>query len=122
MIGCLIANLIAGCAVYDVIFGSIVTLIAAMFTFLTGRFIKKTWLKILIGGLFPVVLNALLLPVIWYFCYGELEFLYIVQVGFLLISQSVAIYGLGTPLYIAIDKLGKKYPRIFGYPNKSDAN
>ena len=89
-------------------------------TYFTGKIIKKTWFKLLVGGLFPVILNAFLLPVIWYFCYGELEYLYILQVGFLLVSQSVAVYALGVPLYIAIAKLGEKYPKFFGYYKKEE--
>ena len=78
-IGCMLSNLITGCVIWDIIFGSIITLAAAVLTYICGRLIKNTVLKIIIGGLFPVLLNAFLLPVIWYYCYGELEYLYILQ-------------------------------------------
>ena len=75
-IGCTISNLLTGCAVYDVIFGSLITLVAAALTFLFGRIIKSAPIKIVVGGIFPVLLNALLLPVVWLFCYGTNEYIY----------------------------------------------
>ncbi|MBQ9514067.1 MAG: QueT transporter family protein [Clostridia bacterium] len=103
-VGCLISNIITGCAIWDVVFGSLITLIAGILTFIIGKVIKKMPLKIFVGGLFPVLLNAFFLPVIWYFCYGELEFLYYIQVAFLLLGQSVSVYLIGTVLVIETDK------------------
>lgn len=107
-VGCMLSNLLTGCAVLDVVFGSVITLVAAILTFFIGKLFKNPWVKCAVGGIFPVVLNALFLPVIWYFCYGELEYLYIVQVAFLLLSQSAAIYALGTPLTVHVYKLKEK--------------
>ena len=102
-VGCIIANLITGCVILDVIFGSMVTLLASVFTYLVGRLIKNKFLKISIGGLFPVLSNAFLLPIIWYFAYGKLEYLYIVQVGFLLIGQTVSVYLFGSVFYLGTE-------------------
>lgn len=103
-IGCMLSNLITGCVILDVIFGSLITLLAGILTYFIGKIIKNKPLKYIVGGLFPVLLNAFLLPVIWYFCYGQLEFLYILQVAFLLISQTVSVYALGTPITLFIEK------------------
>ena len=108
-IGCMLSNLITGCVIWDIVFGSMITLVAAALTYLVGRGkFPYEWLKILIGGLFPVLFNAFFLPVIWFYCYGELEYLFVSHVAFLLISQSVSIYGLGTPLYFAVKRLRDK--------------
>lgn len=112
-IGCIIANLISGCAVLDIIFGSIITLVSAVLTWLIGKALKKAWLKIAIGGVFPVLLNALFLPLIWYYCYGELEFLYLWQALFLVVSQSISVYVLGVPLYFSVNKLINTHPELF---------
>lgn len=103
-VGCGLTNLITGCAPYDIIFGSLITLIASVLTLITGKFIKNKVLKIVIGGFFPVFLNAFLLPLIWFFCYGTGEYVYILQVAFLIIGQSISVYGLGIPLLLATDK------------------
>lgn len=107
-VGCLITNLITGCALLDVFLGALVTLIAGVLTYIIGRVIKKHWLKVIVGGLFPVLLNALILPAVWYVCYGQLEFLYFVQVGLLTASQSLSIYLLGSLLYYGIIKMNEK--------------
>ena len=40
-VGCLLSNLITGCAIYDVIFGSLITLISAIFSCFSTKRIKK---------------------------------------------------------------------------------
>lgn len=107
-VGCALSNLITGCAVFDIILGSLITLLAGVLTAVIGKVIKNKPLKLFVGGLFPVLLNAFLLPLIWWYCYGQLDFLYIVQVCFLLISQSVAIYGVGIPACLFSEKAKNK--------------
>ena len=107
-VGCMLSNLITGCMILDVVLGSLITLVASFFTFLIGKIFRKNALKIIIGGIFPVVLNAIFLPLIWVLAYGVIEYVYYLQAGFLLISQSLSVYAIGTPLYFAIkDKLIK---------------
>ncbi len=101
-VGCMLSNLITGCMILDVFLGSAITLVASLCTYFIGKAIKNNWLKILLGGVFPVLLNAFLLPLIWILAYGVIEYVYYLQVLFLLISQSVSIYALGSPLYFAI--------------------
>ena len=104
-IGCLLSNVITGCAILDVFLGSVVTLVSAVLTFFAGKIIKQVALKILLGGIFPVMLNALTLPIIWVWCYGAPEYIYFIQAGILLIGQAVSVYAVGTPLYLSIKKL-----------------
>lgn len=103
-VGCALSNLITGCMPLDIAFGSLITLVAAIFTYGTGRLIKSVWLKIIVGGLFPVLLNALLLPLIWVYCYGAIEYVYALQAAFLAVGQTVSVYAIGVPLYLAIRK------------------
>ena len=108
-IGCILSNLITGCVIWDVIFGSVITLVAAILTYIVGRGrFPYEILKVFIGGLFPVLFNAFFLPAIWFYCYGELEYIFVLHVVFLLISQSVSVYGLGVPLYFAVKRLRDK--------------
>ncbi len=108
-IGCAFSNLITVCAPFDVLLGSLITFIASVLTFFVGKVAKKAWLKLLIGGLFPVLLNAFLLPMIWVYCYGALEYIYSVQVGLILAGQTISVYVLGCPLYLSLVKrLNKK--------------
>ena len=102
--GCLIVNLVSGCTPLDTILGTVITLVAGFITYLVGRKIKKEPFKLFLGGLAPVLLNAIILPVIWVF-YAQTEYLYIVQVFVLLAGQTLAVYGAGVPLYFAVKKI-----------------
>jgi uncharacterized membrane protein len=107
-VGCLLFNLISGLPIYDVILGSLITLVACVFTYFTSKIIKKAPLKIFFGGLFPVLLNALFLPLIWYWFSGQLEMVYILSFLSLFISQSLSIYIIGTIIYGVLSRLKTK--------------
>ena len=117
-IGCMLSNLQSAYLVYDVFIGSLATLLAATGTYLIGRFIRNTPLKIILGGFFPVVLNAFIIPLIIVFlCDGGLEgksltVSYFTFVGSLALTESVWVYGLGTPLYLSFLRMRKKGIRI----------
>jgi uncharacterized membrane protein len=102
-IGCMISNIITGCGVLDVVLGSLITLISALLTFFTARKIKNTALKIIVGGIYPVLLNAFFLPLIW-LMYTSLEYVYYIQVLLLLVGQGLSVYAVGAPLYLFIKK------------------
>ncbi len=106
-VGCMVVNLITGCAVLDVVLGSLVTLLAGILTYLSGRLIKKCWVKIFVGGLFPVILNAFLLPLIWIYCYGA-EYIYLIQTLLIFLGQAVSVYLFGVPTVLTIDKYRKR--------------
>ena len=104
-VGCMLSNLITGCAAFDIVFGALITLIAAILTYFSGKIIKSTPLKILVGGLFPVLLNAAFLPLIWVYCYGALEYVYYIQALLLVVGQSVSVYLFGTPVVLKLNKI-----------------
>lgn len=61
--GCLISNILTGCALPDIIFGSLATLIGAVFT---RKLRKYKWLAPV-----PAVLaNALIIPLVLFYAYG----------------------------------------------------
>lgn len=62
-IGCLLSNILTGCALLDIIFGSIATLIGAIATHLLR---KNKWL----ASVGPVLSNALIVPVVLFYAYG----------------------------------------------------
>ena len=136
-IGCILANWITGCTLLDIFFGSLITLVAGVLTYLVGRLIKQkpfvaiegedqqkaleaynkktnilNVVKIIIGGLFPILGNAFFLPLIWLWAYGELEYVYWLQVAFLLATEALAIYTLGTVFCIALYRVYYKKPIV----------
>ena len=104
-VGCVVSNLISGCVLWDVVLGSLVTLVAAGLTYLTGRIFKNGIVRVVVGGLFPVSLNAFFLPLIWWLAYGEMSVGYVLNVGYLFLSEGVIVWLFGAVLYAALRRL-----------------
>ena len=62
-IGCFLANLITGCAVFDVVFGSLATLIGAVGTYLLRKHKFLCTLP-------PVISNMIIVPLVLRYGYG----------------------------------------------------
>lgn len=105
-IGCLLSNLIGGAPIYDVIFGSLATLLAATATF----YMRNRWSWYL-APLPPVVFNGLIVGAMLVYVYGVdvplwLSCLYVAA------GEGLACYGLGLPLICAMEKYENKlFPR-----------
>ncbi len=108
-IGCILSNLFTSPYVFDILLGSLATLLAAIVTYMVGRFFKKTFPKLFLGGLPPVLFNALIIPVIIVFLspngadgYSSMAAAYLLTALSIFISEAGVVYGLGTPLYFAL--------------------
>lgn len=110
-VGCTIANITSAFGIIDIVFGSIITLISGTMTWLISKKIKNVPIKIILGGLFPVVLNAFIVPLLMLWA-GGVMFVYWYQVGAIMITEVLWVYGLGTPLYLIVDKLIKRNVRV----------
>ncbi len=62
-IGCIISNIITGCAIWDIIFGSITTLLAAILTYI----LKKHNILSLLP---QIIFNSIVIPVILVYVYS----------------------------------------------------
>ena len=62
-IGCLIANILTGCALWDVVFGSLATLIGAVGTYLLRKYNSLAVIP-------PVLANAIIVPLVLIFVYS----------------------------------------------------
>ena len=71
-IGCMLANLGSPFIMYDVPIGGLATLVSALLTYGAGRLIKNHVLKVIAGGICPVLVNAFIIPVIIVFLCGDL--------------------------------------------------
>ncbi len=124
--GCMLSNVLSLYGVYDIFIGSLVTLAAALLTYAAGRLIKeenatapRRAARIALGGFFPVILNAVLIPVVIVYLggftegFGTAAVAYLWNFVSLLVSQSLWIYGLGTPLYLFIARMRKKNVAAF---------
>lgn len=113
-VGCMLSNLASPYFFYDVFVGSLVTLCAGLGTYFIGKCIKQTALKVFVGGLFPVLLNAVFIPMIIVFLCGDLGgqasvfTAYLFFVFSMFLTEAVWVYGLGAPLYYAVERLRSK--------------
>jgi len=99
-IGCLVANLISGGIIWDVIFGTVATLIGAIGARIIGRFTKK---HIWIATLPTIIANALIVPPVLIYAYGVPDaFLYLVLT--VSVGEIVCAGILGTALGYSIKK------------------
>lgn len=113
-VGCMLANLASPFIIYDVPIGGLATLIAALLTYGAGRLIKNNIIKVAVGGFFPVLVNAFIIPLIIVFLCGGSDgyksalIAYWVNFGSLVATEALWVYGLGIPLFVWIYHLRKK--------------
>lgn len=69
-IGCLLANLLTGCALPDVIFGTLATVIGAVGTYLIGRWMKHNKLSAWLSPIPPILANTAIIPFVLLYAYG----------------------------------------------------
>lgn len=62
-VGCLLSNILTGCAIPDIIFGSLATLIGAVFTY---RLRAHKWL----APVPPIIANMIVVPFVLLYAYG----------------------------------------------------
>ncbi len=118
-IGCMLANLGSPFIMYDVPIGGLCTLVAALLTYGAGRLIKNNVLKLIVGGFFPVIINAFIIPLLIVFLCGGSEgfasanMAYWTFFGSMCATEALWIYGLGSLLYFGILGLQKKGVSVF---------
>ena len=95
-VGCIVANLLTGAQVWDVVFGSLATLIGAAGTYCFGK-------RKFIAPIFPIIANTAIIPFVLKIVYGVAD-----GYGFLFatifIGEFISCGLLGTVLYKAVEK------------------
>lgn len=95
-VGCVVANLLTGAALWDVVFGSFASLLGALGTYYLGR--NKYFAPV-----FPIVANTAIIPFVLKIVYGVSDgygFLFVT----IFIGEFVSCGILGTVLYSAVKK------------------
>ena len=94
--GCLISNLLAGANPYDVVFGTLATLLAALFT---RKMRRNVWL----AALPPVLCNGIIIGLVLTYAYGiDLLWLNMLTVS---LGQAVVCFALGVPMVKALGRM-----------------
>ena len=98
-IGCIISNLLTGCAIYDIIFGSIATLLGALGTYALKKHKYLTPIP-------PIAANTIIIPFVIKYVYqsdGAIPF-FMLTVG---IGEIISCGILGLILFTALEKQKK---------------
>lgn len=101
-VGCIVANLITGSVILDVVFGSLATLFAAYLTYLMKKRGVGKWL----APLPAVLVNAVVVGLIVFYVYQAPMPLWLCMAG-VFAGQALSCYGVGMPLFYALDKFGR---------------
>ncbi|WP_303869666.1 QueT transporter family protein [Acetobacterium wieringae] len=97
-LGCLLSNLLTGCTVIDIVFGSLATLIAAILSYQLRN--HKYPLLVTVP---PVIVNMIIVPFILKFSYG-VPLPIPVMMATVGIGEVISCMVLGSVLYFALDK------------------
>ena len=93
-IGCFLSNLLTGCAIWDIIFGSLATLLGAIGTY----YLRNTKF---VFTLPPVIANTIVVPLVLKFAYG-LGDAYLFLVATIFVGEVLSICVLGSLLKVVL--------------------
>ena len=96
-VGCMLSNLLTGCAVWDIVFGSIATLIGAIIAALLKN--RSKWL----APIPNIISNSVIIPFILIYVYGLKEAYYIHLISVFL-GEIVSGGILGMILFFVLEK------------------
>ena len=100
-LGCFIANLLTGAVIWDVIFGTLATLIGAVI----GRLLRRLPTRLIWLASIPTVLsNAIIVPFVLIYAYGVPDAYYYIMATVAL-GEIISATLLGTVLYLSLKKL-----------------
>lgn len=114
-LGCLLSNIMSQYGVFDMVFGTLGTLIGCLLIVLVSKTIKN----LLLSAFMPCIVNALIVPLIVYLCdvqAGMTFTAFMITFGWTFLGEFICIVCVGYPLFIL---LAKKYK---GFYSLIDAN
>ena len=94
-IGCVLANILGGCIIWDIIFGSLATLIGAVIGY---RLRKNRWLV----PIPAIVSNTVIVPFVLRFGYGVADMPFILLALSIAVGEIAGCYVLGESLAAAL--------------------
>ena len=97
-VGCLVSNLIGSATPWDIIFGSLATLIAAILTYATRR-------NKLLAAFWPVLCNTVIVGLVLALTLNLPVFLTMGEVG---LGELVVVYTVGMAMLVALKRVPKK--------------
>ena len=100
VIGCLLANILGGATIFDILFGTLATLLAAVCT----RLLRE---KQLLASAMPVIFNGLIVGAVVHYCYAPVVPLVLCMV-FVAVGEAISCMLLGPVLLRAVRRIPSK--------------
>ena len=100
-VGCLLANILGGCTIFDIVFGTLATLLAAL---CTRRLRERFWL----AAVMPVLFNGVIVGAVIHYCYAPVLALPLCML-FVAAGEAVACLIVGPLLIRAMRRIPAKY-------------
>ncbi len=104
-VGCLLSNILTGCAPWDIVFGSLATLIGAFFAYMLRNLPKKL---IFIATIPNIISNTVIVPLVLAYAYGVGESIMLIAFT-VAIGEILSCGVLGTVLYYSSAKMIRKH-------------
>ncbi len=121
-LGCFIANIASTAGMYDMIFGTLATLISCLL--MIG--LSKLWKNLFFSSLIPSIVNAIIVPFVIYLgSIGtadafELGSMYWIMFGWIFLGEFVCITCIGYPLFMVITKKFLSLNKVFCFTRNLD--
>ncbi|MBO5222999.1 MAG: QueT transporter family protein [Clostridia bacterium] len=106
-VGCFLSNIFSTAGPLDMVLGTLATLIAALVSYVAGKYIKNTFLRLIIGVLSPTLFNAFIIPFA-ILSITEIMQTYFITAMWIGIGELVVLVVLGIPLYFALYPISNK--------------
>ena len=100
-VGCLLANILGGCTVLDIVFGTLATLLAGLCT----RALRD---RFALAAAMPVLFNGVIVGAVVHFAYAPVMPLPLCML-FVAAGEAVACYALGPAVLRALRRLPSKF-------------
>ena len=100
-VGCLLSNILGGCTIFDIVFGTLATLLAAL---CTRRLRERFWL----AAIMPVLFNGVIVGAVIHYCYAPVLALPLCML-FVAAGEAVACLIVGPLLIRAMRRIPAKY-------------
>lgn len=99
-VGCLLANILGGCTIFDIVFGTLATLLAALCT----RALRK---NVLLASAMPVLFNGVIVGAVVHYCYAPVVALPLCML-FVALGEAVACMLVSRVVLRAVQRIPEK--------------
>ena len=100
-LGCLIANILGGLGLLDIIFGTLATFLSALAMYQTSKIIKNRNISLLVASLWPTIFNGLIVGWVVSISANLPLLITMLQVAF---GELVVITIVGVPVFKLLEK------------------